>query len=90
MAEINWTREAQVWLRDIYNYIAIDNSDAAQRTVMGIFRKTQLLAEHPRLGHRYEAEKSREIRILSMATIVSPTSLSRTRASIYSEYFTVL
>ena len=64
MVEINWTREAQVWLRDIHNYIAIDNSEAAHRTVMGIFRKAQFLAQHPRLGHRYEADTSREIRIL--------------------------
>ena len=64
MVEINWTREAQTWLRDIYDYIAIDDSDAAQRTVSGIFRKTQLLSQHSRLGYRYEAERSREIRIL--------------------------
>lgn len=25
MVEINWTREAQVWLKDIHSYIAIDN-----------------------------------------------------------------
>ena len=64
MVEINWTHEAEVWLRDIYSYIAIDNRDAAQRTITGIFEKVQLLAHHPRLGHRYEAEKSREVRIL--------------------------
>jgi plasmid stabilization system protein ParE len=64
VVEINWTDEAQIWLRDIYNYIAIDNRDAAERTVIGIFQKAQLLKRHPRLGHRYEAEKSREVRIL--------------------------
>ena len=64
MVEINWTREAQVWLRDIHSYIAIDNPDAAQRTIAGIFARVQLLKTHPRLGHRYEAQTSREIRIL--------------------------
>ena len=64
MGEISWSREAQVWLRDIYDYIAIENRDAAQRTVSGIFQKTQLLTRHPRLGYRYEAEESREVRIL--------------------------
>lgn len=39
MVEINWTHEAQVWLRDIYSYIATDNRDAAQRTIIGIFEK---------------------------------------------------
>lgn len=49
MVEINWTREAQVWLRDIHSYIAIDNPDAAQRTIAGIFTRAQLLRTHPRL-----------------------------------------
>ena len=64
MVEINWTREAQVWLSDIYNYIALENRDAATRTVGGIFQKAQLLKRHPKLGYRYEAEESREVRIL--------------------------
>ena len=64
MVEINWTREAQVWLSDIYNYIALENRDAATRTVSGLFQKAQLLRRHPKLGYRYEAEESREVRIL--------------------------
>jgi len=64
VVEINWTREAQVWLKDIHSYIATDNPDAAQRTIAGIFARAQLLKTHPRLGHRYEAETSREVRIL--------------------------
>ena len=64
MVEINWTREAHVWLRDIHSYIATDNPDAAQRTIAGILARTQLLKNHPRLGHRYEAERSREVRVL--------------------------
>jgi toxin ParE1/3/4 len=64
VVEINWTREAQVWLRDIYNYIALENRDAATRTVSGLFQKAQLLKRHPKLGYRYEAEESREVRIL--------------------------
>lgn len=64
MVEISWTREAQVWLRDIYDYIAVENSDAAARTVRGIFQKAQLLKRHPQIGYRYDAEDSREVRIL--------------------------
>ena len=64
LAEINWTEEAQVWLRDIYDYIAQDNKDAAARTVSGIFLKSQLLKQHPRIGHQYEAASPREVRIL--------------------------
>jgi toxin ParE1/3/4 len=64
VVEINWTRESQIWLRDIYNYIALENRDAARRTVDGIFQKAQLLRIHPKLGYRYEAEGSLEVRIL--------------------------
>jgi len=64
LAEINWTRESEVWLKDIYDYIAGDNPDAAAETILAIYSKAQLLRNHPRLGHRYETEQSREIRIL--------------------------
>ena len=64
MAEINWTPESEIWLRDIYNYIAADNPEAAAQTITRIYEKAQLLKEHPRLGHRYELEESREVRIL--------------------------
>ncbi|MGH9932180.1 MAG: type II toxin-antitoxin system RelE/ParE family toxin [Pyrinomonadaceae bacterium] len=64
MAEISWTHESEIWLKDIYDYIAEDDSEAAARTVVNIYEKAQLLRTHPRLGHRYEAETSREIRIL--------------------------
>jgi len=64
LAEINWTRESEIWLKDIYDYIAADDPNAAARTVLAIYDKTQLLRNHPRLGHRYETEQSREIRIL--------------------------
>ena len=45
MVKIEWTHEAEIWLRDIYNYIATDNRDAARRTVAGIFEKVQLLTK---------------------------------------------
>jgi len=64
LAEINWTRESELWLKDIYDYIAVDDAEAATRTLTGIYEKAQLLRNHPRLGHRYEPEQSREVRIL--------------------------
>jgi toxin ParE1/3/4 len=64
VVRINWTNEAQTWLRDIYSYIARDNRDAARSTISGVFKKVQMLERHPQLGHRYEAETSREVRIL--------------------------
>ena len=64
MAEINWTRESEIWLKDIYDYISADDAEAAARTIIKIYEKVQLLRNHPRLGHRYEPEQSREVRIL--------------------------
>lgn len=64
MAEITWTREAELWLKDIYNYIAEDDPDAAARTVTNIYEKVQLLLNHPRIGYRYEPAEPREVRIL--------------------------
>ncbi len=64
MAEINWTRESEIWLKDIYDYIAADNPDAAGRTILAIYEKVQLLRRNPRLGRRYEGVASHEVRIL--------------------------
>ena len=64
MADITWTRESEIWLRDIYNYIASDDPEAAARTLTRIYEKAQLLRTQPRIGYRYEPEQSREVRIL--------------------------
>ena len=64
MVEINWTRESEVWLREIYRYIAVDDPQAAARTVSNIYEKAHLLGDYPRMGYRYEPEQSRDVRIL--------------------------
>lgn len=64
MAEISWAQEAQTWLRDIYDYIAADNLDAAARTVSGIYQRAQLLKQHPEIGYRHETAGLLEVRIL--------------------------
>jgi plasmid stabilization system protein ParE len=63
MAEINWTAEAEQWLRDIHDYIAEDNPEAAVRVVEGIYEKVQLLRLFPELGHRYDRHADQNIRI---------------------------
>jgi toxin ParE1/3/4 len=64
LAEINWTRESEIWLKDIYNYIAADDPAAAAQAITGIYEKAQLLRNYPRLGQRYERAHPREVRIL--------------------------
>lgn len=64
MAEITWTRESELWLKDIFDYISADDPLAAAGTVIAIYEKAQLLRNHPRLGYKYEMAGSREVRIL--------------------------
>lgn len=64
MAEIRWTEEAHCWLHDIFDYIAADNPEAAQKVVSGIYEKVQVLKRFPEIGHKYRTETDGEIRIL--------------------------
>lgn len=64
MAEINWTVEAEQWLRDIYEYIVQDNPEAAIRVVEGIYEKAQLLRQFPKIGYRYDRYPEKNIRII--------------------------
>lgn len=63
MAEISWTEEAQRWLKDIFEYIAADNPEAAARTVERIYERAQDLKRFPELGTRYSAS-ARHVRVL--------------------------
>ncbi len=64
MAEIRWTEEAHRWLRDIFDYIAAENPDAARNVVGGIYEKVQILRRFPEIGYVYRAEPEGEVRIL--------------------------
>ena len=62
MAKITWTNEALRWLEDIFEFIAVDNPEAASGTVLGIYERAQALAQYPEMGHRY-LHSSRDVRI---------------------------
>jgi plasmid stabilization system protein ParE len=64
MAALNWTREAEVWLKDIHDYITRDNPKAATRVVDEIYAQAQQLIRFPQIGYRYEFITDREVRIL--------------------------
>ncbi len=64
MARIRWTREAYLWLKDIYDYIAADSPSSAHKVVQGIYDKTRVLERFPELGYRYRAEPEGDIRII--------------------------
>ena len=52
MAKINWTFEAELWLKDIHDFIAKDNPNAATRVVSGIYKKAQVLKKFPEIGYK--------------------------------------
>ena len=64
MAKINWTEEAERWLKDIHEYIALDNPTAAIRVVEGIYKKAQILSQFPEVGYRYDRIPGKHIRII--------------------------
>ena len=64
MAQVVWTLEAQLWLRDIFDYIAAENPEAAIRVVSELHAAGRSLRDHPRLGHRYRHITDREVRVL--------------------------
>ena len=64
MGQIRWTHEAERWLKDIREYIARDNPEAAERTVRVIYDKAQLLSDFPELGYRFTRVQDRNVRIL--------------------------
>ena len=64
MAQVAWTAEAQLWLRDIYDFIAADNPTAAGKVVVGLHASVASLRLNPRLGRRYQLITDREVRVL--------------------------
>jgi plasmid stabilization system protein ParE len=64
MEKIRWSREAEQWLKEIYEYIAQDNPSAAEKVVSGIYDKAQLLSDFPELGQKYREEPEGDIRVL--------------------------
>ena len=64
MAKITWTNEAERWLKDIYDYIALDNPTAASDVVEGIYSRAQVLKDFPDIGYKYEHQSKEDIRIL--------------------------
>ena len=64
MVDIYWTEEAEIWLKNIHDYIALDKNDIAKKVVTEIYEKVQILQSFPRIGYEYENSQHKEIRIL--------------------------
>ena len=64
MVEIHWTNEAELWLKDIHDYIAQDNKSIAKKVADEIYQKVLILQSYPQIGYEYENNDHKEIRIL--------------------------
>lgn len=64
MVDIYWTDEAELWLKNIHDYIALDKNTIAKKVVTEIYQKVQILQSFPRIGYEYENSQDKEIRIL--------------------------
>jgi plasmid stabilization system protein ParE len=63
VAELVWTKEAERWLKGIFDYISADNPRAAEGVVSGIYDRAQSLLTFPESGYRYQDNED-EVRIL--------------------------
>ena len=64
MVAINWTDEAEVWLKEIHNYIAVDSKPMASKIINDIYNRTQVLITFPKIGYKYQGYEDNDIRIL--------------------------
>jgi toxin ParE1/3/4 len=64
MGEINWTNESEQWLKDIFDFISLNNLNSAYKVIEAIYEKTQILRRFPEIGYRYNIIQERHVRIL--------------------------
>ena len=64
MVKINWTSEAEDWLKRIYDYIALDNENAAFKLIKAIYQRAEILDNFPLIGQRLLDWPDRHIRVL--------------------------
>ncbi len=64
MVKLNWTPEAEAWLKEIDEYISEDDPDLAKQVVESIYQRVEILKKFPRIGHPYPYRSDIEIRIL--------------------------
>ena len=64
MVALNWTEEAQNWLKEIHEYISEDSPKVAEHVILGIYERAVILKMFPKSGYFYKDDDNREIRIL--------------------------
>jgi plasmid stabilization system protein ParE len=64
LVEIFWTDEAKKWLREIHDYIKLDNELAAKRVVNSIYQKVENLKKYPEIGQKLSQWINKDIRMI--------------------------
>ena len=64
MVRLYWTDEAKYYLKNIHDYIALDNPKAAKNVVKKIREKVQILKQFPEIGGIYQGLDREDIRII--------------------------
>jgi toxin ParE1/3/4 len=64
LAEVVWTAEAEQSLRRIHDYIARDKPGAAFGVIESLYKRAEILAQFPEIGHVHTAPSGRQVRIL--------------------------
>jgi len=64
LVRIFWTDESKKWLREIYEYISLDNEKIAKKVISEIVKKTEILKTFSEIGHKLQDFPNRNIRML--------------------------
>ena len=64
MVIIRWTKEAEIWLQDIHDYISKNDKKIADSVIRGIYQRVQLLTRFPKMGQKYKNKPEGDIRII--------------------------
>ena len=64
MVRLNWTDEAKYCLKNIHDYITLDNPKAAKNVVRKIREKAQILKSFPEIGGIYQDLERKDVRVI--------------------------
>lgn len=64
MAQLKWSQEAEIGLRNIYEHIARDRPETALRTIDSIINKVESLAAFPNRGRSYPHHNQWQVQLL--------------------------
>lgn len=64
MVTLNWTDEAKYCLKNIHDYISLDNTEAAANVIKKIREKAQVLKLFPEIGGIYQELDRKDVRII--------------------------